>query len=119
MCADVSEAANANAFQHWGGRVPIMVGATGHRNVDAKDAKLIAALKAQCALLRERYEHSPFVILSALAEAADRLVAQIAMEELSADLIAVLPMPQQEYERDFAAPARWRNSGPFWVAPSM
>ena len=46
-------------------------------------------------------QHSPFVVLSSLAEGADRLVARVAMEELSAELIAVLPMPQNEYERDF------------------
>ncbi len=103
MRADVSEALNANtdAFQHWNGRVPIMLGACGHRNIGTSDTKLIAAVKEQCKKLREKYRHSPFIILSALAEGADRLVAQIAMDELSAELIAVLPMPEKDYERDF------------------
>ena len=65
------------------------------------DAKLSDAVKAECARLRKHYKHSSFVVLSSLAEGADRLVARVAMEELSAELIAVLPMPQNEYERDF------------------
>jgi hypothetical protein len=105
MSADVSRhlSKDADAFVRWGGRVPIILGATGHRNIDVEDAKLRTALKTQCADLKDRYKHSPFVILSALAEGADRLIAEIAMEApLSAELIAVLPMPQEDYERDFA-----------------
>ncbi len=58
-------------------------------------------MKDECVRLRKRYKHSPFVVLSSLAEGADRLVARVAMKELSAELIAVLPMPQKEYEQDF------------------
>jgi hypothetical protein len=39
--------------------------------------------------------------LSALADGADRLIANAAIKELKADLIAVLPMPAEEYENDF------------------
>ncbi len=103
MPGDVSKAlaANADAADRWGGRAPIMLGVVGHRNIDTKNKRLAAALKEQCASLRKRYRHSPFVILSALAEGADRLMAKIALEELRADLIAVLPMPEEEYEGDF------------------
>jgi hypothetical protein len=103
MPDEVSQAlaANADADRRWGGRAPIMLGVVGHRNIDTKNKKLAAALKKQCALLRGRYKHSPFVILSALAEGADRLMANIALKELQAELIAVLPMPEGEYERDF------------------
>ena len=103
MPDEVSQAlaANADADRRWGGRAPIMLGVVGHRNIDTKNEKLAAALKKQCALLRGRCKHSPFVILSALAEGADRLMANIALDELKADLIAVLPMPEEEYERDF------------------
>ncbi|MGO9547727.1 MAG: hypothetical protein ACLPPF_23440 [Rhodomicrobium sp.] len=94
-----------DAVQRWGGRVPIMLGATGHRNIEPQDAKLIAALSKQCRELRNKYPDSPFVILSALAEGADRMIAEVAMKELSADLIAVLPVPEEEYERDFGTEA--------------
>ena len=99
MRATVSE--SLDACCNWGGRVPILLGAAGHRDIDPASAGLIDAVKAECARLRKSYKHSPFVILSSLAEGADRVVARVAMEELSAELIAVLPMPEAEYERDF------------------
>ena len=103
MRANPSEVlfSRADAFDRWGGRAPILIGVTGHRNIHPGDTKLSDAVKAECARLRKHYKHSPFVVLSSLAEGADRLVARVAMEELSAELIAVLPMPQNEYERDF------------------
>ena len=91
----------ADAFDRWGGRAPILIGVTGHRDIHASDTRLSDAVKAECARLRKDYKHSSFVVLSSLAEGADRLVARVTMEELSAELIAVLPMPQNEYERDF------------------
>lgn len=96
MCVEGS------AAQRWGGRVPIIIGAIGQRNTNLNDERLIDALRKQCQTLRKDYKHSPFVILSALTDHSDRLIAQIAMEELSADLIAVLPMPIEVYEQDFA-----------------
>ena len=102
MRATVSEAViKLDAFRRWGGRVPILIGAAGHRNIRPGDTKLADALKDECVRLRKRCKYSPFVVLSALAEGADRLVARVAMKELSAELIAVLPMPQKEYEQDF------------------
>jgi hypothetical protein len=92
--------ADANAVERWGGRVPILLGACGHRDIEESD-KLAGAIKAQCETLRKSYPNSPFVILSALAEGADRLIAKVAMKALEAELIAVLPMPPEEYERDF------------------
>src|SRR5262249_56005815 len=43
---------------------------------------------------------TPIVVLSALAEGADRLVARVALAH-GAYLIAPLPMPLEEYRRDF------------------
>jgi hypothetical protein len=101
--ASSAKTVQASVSGRWDGRVPIILGATGHRNIDTEDEKLIAVLRKQCRDLRKRYKCSPFLILSALAEGADRLIAEIAMEELSADLIAILPMPEEDYEKDFAS----------------
>lgn len=93
--------AEANIVPRWGGRVPIVIGAIGHRDIRPADGKLAAAIRNECRKLKKQYGASPFIVLSALAEGADRLIARIAMEELQADLIAVLPMPAADYERDF------------------
>jgi hypothetical protein len=98
-------AQEAAQFHGWGGRVPIILGVTGHRNIDTKNKSLNDAIRGQCHSLIRSYRHSPFIILSALAEGADRLVARIAMEEVQAQLIAVLPLPAEDYLRDFATEA--------------
>ncbi len=89
----------------WKGRVPLMIGVTGHRNIDARSPALREAIREQCRSLRSQYPSTPFVILSGLAEGADRLVARIAMEEMDAALVAVLPMPPDDYEGDFESDA--------------
>lgn len=42
-----------------------------------------------------------FHVLSCLAEGADRLLSQYLMEALRAELMVVLPLPEEEYMRDF------------------
>src|SRR5262249_24623274 len=43
---------------------------------------------------------TPLIVLSSLAEGADRLVARVALAH-GARLVAPLPMPVEEYRRDF------------------
>jgi hypothetical protein len=83
------------------GRIPIVLGVTGHRTLSDEDM-IEAAVREQMQALRDRYPHSPFAILSPLAEGADRLVARLAMEVLDARLFVPLPMPEAEYRTDFA-----------------
>jgi len=49
---------------------------------------------------RAAYPHTPFHLLTPLAEGADRLAAEVALES-EIDLLVPLPMEQAEYERDF------------------
>ena len=44
---------------------------------------LPTAFRDECRKLKKQYGASPFIVLSALAEGADRLIARIAMEELA------------------------------------
>ncbi len=85
-------------------RLPLVIGVTGHRDLrDADVAQLEREVAAIIARLRRDYlggEGTPIVVLSALAEGADRLVARIALEQ-GAQLVAPLPMPLEEYRRDF------------------
>lgn len=81
-------------------RVPIVLGVTGHRTLPDEE-RLASKVRAELATLRDRYPHSPFVILSPLAEGADRLVARVAMEEIDARLYVPLPLPIDLYHEDF------------------
>jgi len=49
---------------------------------------------------RAAYPHTPFRLLTPLAEGADRLAAEVALAA-NVDVFVPLPMKQQEYERDF------------------
>ncbi|HEV2272142.1 MAG TPA: hypothetical protein VGR92_22030, partial [Steroidobacteraceae bacterium] len=63
------------------GRLPIVIGVTGHRHLRAQD--LPTHREHVCELftqLRQRYPSTPLRIVTALAEGADRLVAEVALE---------------------------------------
>jgi len=83
-------------------RLPIIFGVTGHRDLRTDDMN---ALRRTVAGIfrdyRSDYPSTPFVLLSALAEGADRLVAEVALEEADVRLVSLLPFEQSEYERDF------------------
>lgn len=88
------------------GKVPIVLGVTGHRDIACGDEALSGLIAEECSRLMRRYPHTPFLLLSGMAEGADRLVARVALERLPRTaLIAVLPMPRADYERDFASDA--------------
>ena len=86
-------------------RLPLVIGATGHRDLRDED---IPALEHEVSeaikRLKRDYLHddeeTPLIVLSSLAEGADRLIARVAMR-LGAKLIAPLPMAPDEYRRDF------------------
>lgn len=86
-------------------RLPLLIGATGHRDLRDQD---IPALEREVGKAIERLKHeylhdspeTPIIVLSALAEGADRLIARVAMAH-GAKLIAPLPMEAAEYRFDF------------------
>ena len=83
------------------GRLPIVIGVTGHRHLRAGD---LPAHRGQVrelfAGLRRRYPNTPLRIVTALAEGADRLVAQVALDD-GHELLVPLPLEPADYERDF------------------
>jgi hypothetical protein len=86
-------------------RLPLIIGACGHRDLREGDvAKLKAAVASVITALRRQYlgndKQTPIVVLSALAEGADQLIAGEALKQ-GATLILALPLPLSEYRRDF------------------
>ncbi len=78
-----------------------MVGVTGHRDLSAEDRlPLEAAVRRLLERLKRDYPASPLLIISPLAEGADRLAARVALA-MGAELVAPLPFGRAEYEKDF------------------
>ena len=81
-------------------KFPIVVGVTGHREYIGADTaepvirEELKRIKAMC-------PNSPLVILSSLADGADRQCAKIALEE-GYTMIVALPMEKSEYANDFS-----------------
>lgn len=85
--------------------IPIIVGVTGHRDLRPEDcSKLERAVEQELLSLHQKCPHSEIVMLNSLAEGVDQLCAEVALR-LSVPLIAVLPMPREEYEKDFSGAA--------------
>jgi hypothetical protein len=87
-------------------RFPLIVGVTGHRDLRDEDLpRLEQEVVRIFATLKRDYlgkdGQTPILVLSALAEGADQLVARVALSQ-GARLIAPLPMQLEEYRRDFA-----------------
>lgn len=81
--------------------IPLVVGVTGHRAIRPGDRRTLrAAVRGQLAALKKRCPHTDVVLLCSLADGADLLCADAA-EELKIPLLAALPMPREEYEKDF------------------
>ena len=84
--------------------VPLVVGVTGHRDLlPAEIPQIRARVREFLGSLREAYPDRLVVVMSPLAEGADRLVAEEAIT-LRMPLTVPLPMPKDLYVRDFATP---------------
>jgi hypothetical protein len=87
------------------GRLPLIIGVTGHRDLRDED---IGELERRVGIVFDRITSdyltgdgaTRIVVLSALAEGADQLVARAALKR-GALLVAPLPMPIEEYRKDF------------------
>jgi hypothetical protein len=82
-------------------QVALVFGVSGHRDLPSTD---VPQLRKQVTEIfgrfRAAYPHTPFRLLTPLAEGADRLTAEVALAS-GISLLVPLPMKQQEYERDF------------------
>lgn len=88
--------------------IPIVVGVSGHRQLRPQDLPALrAAVRERLVSLQVQNPHSPLVMLCSLAEGADLLCADAA-EELGIPLIAALPLPREEYKKDFSPEGKQR-----------
>ena len=95
---------NNNKSDFFDGRVPIVLGVTGHRDISPNAIKRIKQqLNDAFYELKQYYPNTPLVLITPLAEGADRLVADIALEH-DVELCVALPMSSDEYQKDFSSP---------------
>jgi len=84
--------------------IPLYIGITGHRDIRSEDKKTLKEKIKDFILFNQKLcPNTPIVILTPLAEGADRIAATAAIE-CKVEFIAVLPMPIEEYMLDFTTP---------------
>ena len=82
-------------------KAPLILGVTGHRKLRHEDCGILKERVARIIqALRKKFPSTPFILLSPLAEGADRLVAEVALR-MYVQLVVPLPMAITLYERDF------------------
>lgn len=86
-------------------KIPIVIGVTGHRDIAKKD---FDALKNQISkiytYLTVKYPSTPLILLTPLADGADRLVADVALNKNFSDKITTcvpIPMDEEDYKKTF------------------
>jgi len=83
--------------------IPLYIGITGHRDIFEKDqTRLKSMIRDFIESKKKKCPHTPVVVLTPLAEGADRLAATAAIES-GTDFIAALPMPRDMYIRSFTS----------------
>lgn len=80
----------------------VRIGVTGHRFLAEVD-KLRASVEEALDRIARAFAGRRLRCVSALAEGADRMVAHAVLDR-GGELTAVLPLPEDDYVRDFASP---------------
>ena len=85
--------------------LPFTVAVVGHRDLRAEDIPVLeASVEATLRSLQEEASATPIMILSALAEGADRLAARVALK-LGMRLVVPMPKEQTAYAKSFSSDA--------------
>lgn len=85
---------------------PLVIGVTSHRHLAAGEIEAIRLrVRDFFAQMQREFPELPLVVLSALAEGGDQLVAEEALS-VGARVIAPLPLPRAMYAEDFADATR-------------
>src|SRR5688500_18817049 len=90
-------------------RLLIIVGCIGHRDLRDEDIpRLEADYNDMLTDLRRQYPSTPFIVLTALAEGADRIAARVA-RAVNLPYYVALPLEKDIYEADFETEASLRE----------
>jgi DNA polymerase III delta prime subunit len=80
------------------------IGITGHIGLDPDDLpKIKQGITDVIAVIEKQYPGRSLTVFSPMALGADRLVARMLLEKEGSGLIAVLPLPKDDYINDFGA----------------
>jgi hypothetical protein len=82
---------------------PIIVGVIGKRDLSGREDWVRCAIRRAFDMLDARFELSPKLMLSGLAEGTDRIAASEARRREGWTLVAVLPFEPDLYSQDFDA----------------
>jgi hypothetical protein len=86
--------------------IPFLVAVTGHRDLRSQDLDLLRQeVRAIFSGMRRRMPNTPLMLLTGLAEGADQLVAEVALEQ-NVLLAAAIPMPVDIYKEQMAEEAQ-------------
>jgi len=97
---------------------PILVGVTGHRDILPQAMPDVRqATRAALGALHAAFP-AQLLLMTALAEGADQLVAEVA-QELGIGLIAVAPMPFDRYRTTIEDPASALALDRLWQSPAV
>lgn len=81
--------------------IPFIIGVTGHRDILINDISILEnVVRRQLMLLKDQCPNTPIWMVNSLAEGADQLCAQIALD-IGIELVVALPMELSDYEKDF------------------
>lgn len=86
------------------GAIPIILGVTGHRDIPNEDYSFhTARISDLLSEFESKYTNSPLVLLSCLADGADRIAAKCALDR-GWILGTILPMEVETYKESFESP---------------
>jgi hypothetical protein len=99
--------------------IPLVVGVTGHRDLWPEDVpRLEGIVQEVFDDLRRRHPSTPILVLSPLAEGADRLVARVAVRNRMS-LVVPRPRAFEDSLSDFSAASRAEFDGLLQSADSQ
>ena len=84
------------------GTEAVRIGVTGHRRLAEVD-RVVSAIDEALTCIERQFPRRALVVISSLAEGADRLVVHRVLARYGAKFVALLPLPARDYEQDFTS----------------